>query len=128
MKVVAECLATTQSEETQQCAQQTLHQLAIVCLGKLARCLLFLFLSSSFLYISLSLCRCVGLFLSLFLSFLHCQGNPRYQSQVYKSLIKLLSAASPEAQRLSAYTIRLIQVSPVVLHGPSFDVATAGFF
>ncbi len=39
------------------------------------------------------------------------QGNPRYQSQVYNALVALLSSASSEAQRMAAYTLRLIQPS-----------------
>ena len=39
----------------------------------------------------------------------HTQGNPRYQSQVYNALVALLSSTSSEAQRMAAYTLRLIQ-------------------
>jgi hypothetical protein len=37
------------------------------------------------------------------------QGNPHYQSQVYKSLISLLTASSSNAQRLAASTLREVQ-------------------
>ena len=45
------------------------------------------------------------------------QGNPCYQSQVYKALMALLSSASCVAQRMAAHTLRLIQ--------PSMGVASA---
>lgn len=43
------------------------------------------------------------------------QGNPHYQSQVYKALVALLSSTSSEAQRMAAYTLRLIQVRTLLL-------------
>ena len=43
------------------------------------------------------------------------QGNPHYQSQVYKALVALLSSTSSEAQRMAAYTLRLIQVHTLLL-------------
>ncbi|XP_029804953.1 armadillo-like helical domain containing protein 1 isoform X3 [Suricata suricatta] len=36
-------------------------------------------------------------------------GNPKYQNQVYKGLIALLSCASPKAQQLSLQTLRTAQ-------------------
>ena len=38
------------------------------------------------------------------------QGNPHYQSQVYKTLIALLGVPSSNAQRLAAATLREVQV------------------
>ncbi|XP_064387854.1 armadillo-like helical domain containing protein 1 isoform X2 [Halichondria panicea] len=67
VKLIAECLALSQSEVTQEEARHLLHQLSA--------------------------------------------GNPRYQSQVYNALVALLSSASSEAQRMAAYTLRLIQPS-----------------
>ena len=43
------------------------------------------------------------------------QGNPHYQSQVYKALVALLSSTSSVAQRMAAYTLRLIQVHTLLL-------------
>ncbi|XP_003388802.1 PREDICTED: uncharacterized protein C1orf228-like [Amphimedon queenslandica] len=48
-------------------------------------------------------------------------ANPRYQTQVYKALIALLASSSSEAQRLSAYTLRLIQPSIGVVSGSIVD-------
>lgn len=36
-------------------------------------------------------------------------GNPRYEVQIYKALISLLSTASPKAQQLAAETLRYVQ-------------------
>lgn len=36
-------------------------------------------------------------------------GNPRYQEQVYKALISLLSSTSPKAQQLAAHTLKFVQ-------------------
>ena len=54
---------------------------------------------------------------SAVLSAAKLQGNPRYQSQVYKALVALLSSASCVAQRMATHTLRLIQ--------PSMGVASA---
>lgn len=54
---------------------------------------------------------------SVVLSTAKLQGNPRYQSQVYKALVALLSSASCVAQRMATHTLRLIQ--------PSMGVASA---
>ena len=48
--------------------------------------------------------RAQGLLFELF------EGNPHYQSQVYKALIALMAASNTNAQRLSASTLRDIQV------------------
>jgi len=73
VKVVAECLALSSAEETQEYARNLLHQLST--------------------------------------------GDPHYHSQVYKALVALLSSTSSEAQRMAAYTLRLIL--------PSMGVASA---
>ncbi len=39
------------------------------------------------------------------------QGNPKYQSQVYKGLIALLPCTSPKAQQMAAQTLRIVQVN-----------------
>jgi len=44
------------------------------------------------------------------------QGNPHYHSQVYKALVALLSSTSSEAQRMAAYTLRLILVWELPQH------------
>lgn len=49
------------------------------------------------------------------------QGNPRYQSQVYKALISLLSSTSPEAQKMAAYTLRQVQDSMGVVSAAIVD-------
>ena len=48
--------------------------------------------------------RVQGLLFELF------QGNPHYQSQVYKALIALMAASNTNAQRLATSTLRDIQV------------------
>jgi hypothetical protein len=48
------------------------------------------------------------------------KGNPRYQNQVYKGLIALLPCSSPKAQELAAQTIRIVQVSLLLLVIVSF--------
>ncbi len=55
--------------------------------------------------------RCILLYWYIFFLLACTQGNPRYQSQVYNALAALLSSASNEAQRMAAYTLRLIQPS-----------------
>ena len=39
-----------------------------------------------------------------------CQGNPKFEGQVYKALIALLRASSPKAQQMAAETLRIVQV------------------
>ncbi|XP_071495178.1 armadillo-like helical domain containing protein 1 [Diadema antillarum] len=65
IRAVAECLARSKSEETQECARSLLQNLA--------------------------------------------QGNPKFQSQVYKGLIALLPCSSPKAQQMAAQTLRIVQ-------------------
>ena len=43
------------------------------------------------------------------------QGNPKYESQVYKALIALLKCVSPKAQQMAAQTLRIVQVGVVIL-------------
>ncbi|XP_071952021.1 armadillo-like helical domain containing protein 1 [Antedon mediterranea] len=62
---VAECLARSKSEETQDAARMLLQMLA--------------------------------------------EGNPKFQVQVYKGLIALLSSSSPKAQQMAAQTLRIVQ-------------------
>ena len=64
---MAECLARSKSEETQECARNMLQTLA--------------------------------------------QGNPKFESQVYKGLIALLPSSSPKAQQMAAQILRIVQVS-----------------
>ena len=45
------------------------------------------------------------------ISYSYPQGNPRFQAQIYRTLITLLSAPSHKAQQLSVYTLIQIQVS-----------------
>ena len=66
IRAVAECLARSKSEETQECARSLLQNLA--------------------------------------------QGNPKFQTQVYKGLIALLPCSSPKAQQMAAQTLRIVQV------------------
>ena len=49
------------------------------------------------------------------------QGNPRYQSQVYKALISLLSSTSTEAQKMAAYTLHQVQGSMGVVSASIVD-------
>ncbi|XP_033637132.1 armadillo-like helical domain containing protein 1 [Asterias rubens] len=65
IRAVAECLARSKSEETQECARNMLQTLA--------------------------------------------QGNPKFESQVYKGLIALLPSSSPKAQQMAAQTLRIVQ-------------------
>lgn len=37
-------------------------------------------------------------------------GNPKYQYQVYKSLIALMTCSSPKSQQLVLNTLRIVQV------------------
>ncbi|XP_033117089.1 armadillo-like helical domain containing protein 1 isoform X3 [Anneissia japonica] len=62
---VAECLARSKSEETQDAARMLLQVLA--------------------------------------------EGNPKFQVQVYKGLIALLSSSSPKAQQMATQTLRIVQ-------------------
>ncbi|KAJ8040758.1 Armadillo-like helical domain containing protein 1 [Holothuria leucospilota] len=65
IRAIAECLARSKSEETQEHARVMLQTLA--------------------------------------------QGNPKYQTQVYKGLIALLPCSSPKAQQMAAQTLRIVQ-------------------
>ena len=42
------------------------------------------------------------------------QGNPKYEGQVYKSLIALLKCVSPKAQQMAAQTLRIVQVGAII--------------
>jgi Family of unknown function (DUF5578) len=39
------------------------------------------------------------------------EGNPKFQSQVYRGLIALLPCSSPKAQHMAAQTLRIVQVT-----------------
>ena len=140
VKVVAECLALSSSEETQELAQQLLHQLFTVSesLHHFNRshshtrthtlthvCAHYTHTHThththAHAHARTRTCTrtCTHTHthshththtLTLTLTLTH-QGNPHYQSQVYKALIGLLPASSPMAQRMAAHTLRLIQV------------------
>jgi len=68
IRAVAECLAKSKSEETQDACRNLLLMLA--------------------------------------------QGNPKYQTQVYKGLIALLPCSSPKAQQMACSALRVVQ--PIV--------------
>ncbi|MBN3302323.1 ARMD1 protein, partial [Amia calva] len=72
VRAIAECLANSKAEDTQEKARCLLESLA--------------------------------------------QGNPKYQSQVYKGLIALLPCTSPKAQQLSLQTLRIVQEIVKVAH------------
>lgn len=40
-----------------------------------------------------------------------CHGNPKYQSQIYKGLIAVMTCPSPKAQQLVLHTLRTVQVN-----------------
>jgi len=39
------------------------------------------------------------------------EGNPKFQTQVYRGLVALLSASSAKAQHMAAQSLRIVQVS-----------------
>lgn len=93
VKVVAECLALSSSEQTQELAQHLLHQLFTV--------------SNDITTDSIPTLTHIPS---------SPKGNPHYQSQVYKALIGLLPSSSPTAQRMAANTLREIQVDTVLVY------------
>lgn len=66
VKVIAECLAKSNTDETQETAWAVLESLI--------------------------------------------HGNPKYQNQIYKSLIALMMCTSPKAQQLVLHTLHTVQV------------------
>ena len=66
VKVTAECLAKSNTEETQEAAWALLDSLS--------------------------------------------HGNPKYQNEIYESLISLMACNSPQARRLVLHTLRTVQV------------------
>lgn len=70
MKVVAECLAKSSTDETQEAARLLLESLS--------------------------------------------HGNPKYQSQVYKGLIALMTCTAPKVQQRVLHTVHTVQVKPSV--------------
>lgn len=43
-------------------------------------------------------------------------GNPKYQIQIYKGLIALMTCTSPKAQQLVLHTLRTVQVKQMNAH------------
>jgi len=41
-------------------------------------------------------------------------GNPKFQTQVYRGLVALLSSSSAKAQHLAAQSLRIVQVSSAI--------------
>ncbi|XP_040896713.1 armadillo-like helical domain containing protein 1 [Toxotes jaculatrix] len=72
VKVIAECLADSNTEETQETAWALLESLS--------------------------------------------HGNPKYQTQIYKSLIALMTCSSPKAQQLVLHTLRTVQSKTKTAH------------
>ncbi|KAG7495111.1 armadillo-like helical domain containing 1 [Solea senegalensis] len=72
VKVTAECLAKSNTEETQETASALLESLS--------------------------------------------HGNPKYQNQIYKSLITLMTCSSPKAQHLVLHTVRIVQSKMKTAH------------
>lgn len=72
VKAIAECLATSSTDETKETACTLLKSLS--------------------------------------------HGNPKYQNQIYKGLIALMTCTSPKAQHLVLHTLRTVQVNQQRAH------------
>ncbi|XP_068447215.1 uncharacterized protein mutyh [Clinocottus analis] len=72
VKVIAQCLAKTNSDETQETAWALLESIS--------------------------------------------HGNPKYQNQIYKGLIALMTCTSPKAQQLALHTLHTVQCNVKTAH------------